>query len=176
MTGFTLRAPRDGDGADIADLYNQPKVIDGTLRMPFTPETGLDDWLSGTNATRRFVIAEGEGRAVGFIRLLRHEGRMSHVGDLFLAVHDNWHGRGIGRALMKAALDVADNWMGLVRLQLEVFTGNAAAIRLYESLGFQTEGRARAGTICNGEFVDHFYMARLAPPLVRSAADQEENP
>lgn len=173
---FHLRAPRTGDGADIADVFNQPRVIDGTLRFPFTPEDGLDDWLGGTNAGRRFIIAEADGRAVGFIRLLRHEGRMSHVGDVFLVVHDDWHGQGIGRALMEAAIDIADNWMGLTRLQLEVFVDNPSAIRLYERCGFQREGRARAGTICNGKLVDHFYMARLVQPPLRRADDQAENP
>ncbi len=176
MTGFTLRAPRSGDGADIADVFNQPKVIDGTLRFPFTPDAGLDDWLSGTNANRRFIIAEADGRAVGFIRLARHEGRMSHVGDVFVAVHDDWQGQGIGQALMLAAIDVADNWMGLTRLQLEVFADNDAAVRLYEHCGFSKEGRARAGTICNGKLVDHFYMARLVPSPLRRSQDQEENP
>ena len=176
MTDFVLRAPHDSDAADIADLFNQPKVIEGTLRLPFTPEEGVEKFLAGIGPNKRLIIAEAEERAVGFILLRRFDGRMAHSGDVFIAVHDAWHGRGLGAALMMAALDVADNWMGLVRVQLEVMAGNDAAIHLYQRLGFQTEGRARAGTLVNGELVDHFFMARLRPAPERREADRQENP
>ncbi len=55
--------------------------------------------------------------------------------------HDQWQGRGVGRALMEAAVDLADNWLSLTRLELTVFADNAPAIRLYERVGFEVEGR-----------------------------------
>ena len=45
-----------------------------------------------------------------------------------MAVRDDWQGRGVGTALMEAALDLADNWLNLTRIELEVYTDNAAAI------------------------------------------------
>lgn len=176
MIEIILRAPQDGDAAAIADLFNQPKVIDGTLRLPYTPEAGVSRFLEGVGTNKRLIIADAGGRAIGFIMLTRFEGRMAHSAELFIAIHDDWHGQGIGTRLMQAALDIADNWMGLTRVQLEVMVGNESAVRLYERTGFQTEGRARAGTLINGELVDHFMMSRLRPAPVRRAADQEENP
>ena len=176
MSGATLRPVRDGDAAAIADLFNQQGVIAGTLRLPYTPEKGVAQWLDGLGPRARMVVAEAEGRAVGFIILTRFEGRMAHSGDLFIAVHDGWHGQGIGGALMAAALDIADNWMGLVRVQLEVMVANAAAVRLYERHGFRIEGRARAGTLVDGELADHYYMARLRAAPGRRKDDEEANP
>jgi L-phenylalanine/L-methionine N-acetyltransferase len=39
-----------------------------------------------------------------------------------MAVRDDWQGRGIGTALMEAALDLADNWLDLTRVELSVYT------------------------------------------------------
>lgn len=176
MSKITLRAPRDGDAADIADVFNQPKVIAGTLRLPYTPEKGVREVMDAIGPQKRMIVAQTDDRAVGFIILNRSTGRMSHCADLFIAVHDDWHSQGVGTQLMQAALDIADNWMGLVRVQLEVMVSNDAAVRLYERMGFQTEGRARAGTLIAGELVDHFIMSRLRPAPVRRAEDVEANP
>jgi putative acetyltransferase len=56
-------------------------------------------------------------------------------------VRDDWHGQGVGTALIEAAIDLADNWRNLTRLELRVFTDNAPAIHLYEKVSFETEGR-----------------------------------
>ena len=47
-----------------------------------------------------------------------------------MAVHDDWAGRGVGTALMQAALDLADNWLGLTRVELTVWADNQAALAL----------------------------------------------
>jgi hypothetical protein len=43
-----------------------------------------------------------------------------------MAVHDDWQGKGVGAALMEAALDLADNWLNLTQVELNVYTDNAA--------------------------------------------------
>ena len=43
-----------------------------------------------------------------------------------MAVRDDWHGKGVGTALMEAALDLADNWLNHSRIELTVYTDNAA--------------------------------------------------
>ena len=60
-------------------------------------------------------------------------------------------------------LDLADNWLMLVRVELEVFTDNVKAIHLYEKLGFEKEGCKRMTTVRNGRYVDEYVMARLRP-------------
>jgi L-phenylalanine/L-methionine N-acetyltransferase len=78
-----------------------------------------------------------------------------------MAVHDDDQGRGLGSALMSAMLDLADNWLGLRRLQLEVWADNARAIRLYEKFGFVIEGTGRQYARRAGDLVDAHFMARL---------------
>src|ERR687895_385314 len=52
--------------------------------------------------------------------------RRRHVGEIGMAVRDDWQGKGVGTALMEAALDLADNWLSLTRLELTVYADNAA--------------------------------------------------
>jgi putative acetyltransferase len=76
-------------------------------------------------------------------------------------VHDDYAGRGIGRALIEALLDLADNYLGLKRVELDVITDNEAAIHLYESLGFEREGIKRCALFRGGTFVDLLMMGRI---------------
>jgi L-phenylalanine/L-methionine N-acetyltransferase len=70
-------------------------------------------------------------------------------------------GRGVGTELMEAALDLADNWLNLTRIELRVYVDNAPAIALYEKFGFEVEGTHRYFAFRNGEYVDAYSMARL---------------
>jgi len=86
-----------------------------------------------------------------------------------MAVRDDWQGKGAGTALMKAALDQADNWLNLERLELDVYCDNEAGVRLYRKFGFEIEGTLRRFAFRGGVYVDSFVMARLrpAPPAPR---------
>ena len=78
-----------------------------------------------------------------------------------MAVHPDHWGQGVGSALMAAIVDLADNWLALKRVELEVYTDNAAAIHLYEKFGFVLEGTKRKFAFREGEYVDAHVMARV---------------
>ena len=61
----------------------------------------------------------------------------------------------------KTVLDLADNWLMLVRLELTVFADNERAVHLYESLGFEREGIRRKAAVRNGVYMDEIAMARI---------------
>ena len=62
---------------------------------------------------------------------------------------------------MQAAVDLADKWLNLSPLDLEVFTDNESAIYLYKKFGFIVEGTLRQFAFRDGQFVDVFAMARF---------------
>ncbi|HZD38988.1 MAG TPA: GNAT family N-acetyltransferase, partial [Actinomycetes bacterium] len=57
-------------------------------------------------------------------------------------VAEGWRGRGVGSALLRAAIERARQ-AGAHKVALQVWPHNAAAIALYEKLGFQREGLLR---------------------------------
>lgn len=67
----------------------------------------------------------------------------------------------MGTQLLGAALEVADNWMNLRRVELTVYVDNEPAQALYRKFGFETEGRLRDYAVRDGVFVDALSMARL---------------
>ena len=87
--------------------------------------------------------------------------RVRHTASFGMAVRDNWQGNGVGSTLLGAALDLADNWLGVTRVDLKVYTDNEAGIALYEKSGFEIEGTHHRDTFRNGEYVDTYSMARL---------------
>ncbi len=77
------------------------------------------------------LVAEIDGRVVGSLGLhLEAAPRRRHCGSIGMGVHDNVQGRGVGTALMAATTDLADNWLGLQRIELSVYTDNAPALHL----------------------------------------------
>jgi putative acetyltransferase len=106
-------------------------------------------------------VAALDGRVVGFAGLHVREGKLRHSAWVGIMVHDDFFGRGIGRALMDKLLDVADRWLGLVRLDLTVVADNERAIKLYEKLGFAVEGKQRKATWFDGQYLDLVLMARV---------------
>jgi len=85
---------------------------------------------------------------------------LRHAVTLGISVRRDWRGRGVGGALVAAAIAWAER-VGVRRIELNVFARNARAIALYERHGFAIEGRRRAAICTNGEYLDDLVMARL---------------
>lgn len=160
-----IRAAEPGDIEGLTALMNLPGYRHGTLRLPFESVDAARRRVFTGSPDITALVADLDGRIVGNIGLWRQSGRRSHVGMIGMGVHDDWTGRGIGRKLLGAAIEVADDWLGLGRLELSVNIDNAPAIRLYESCGFEREGCERRSIFRAGRYVDAFTMARLRDPL-----------
>ena len=78
-----------------------------------------------------------------------------------MGVADGWTGRRIGTALMEALVDVADSWLGLRRMELEVLADNEHALALYRRFGFEPEGVRRDALLRAGAHAATLAMARL---------------
>src|SRR5438045_4617415 len=118
-------------------------------------------------------VAEIQGKVAGIINLHVGTGRESHVGDIAMAVHDKHQGQGIGKMLMLTVLDLADNWLNLVRLEMDVYTDNERAMRLYKNFDFEIEGRKRLDAFRGGSYIDSYILARLRP-LMNGRRQEEQ--
>jgi len=156
-----VRAQEPEDIGDITEVFNQPRAIWGTLQLPYVSvEARRARNAASPRGTTR-LVAVVEGKVVGAISLQRFENRRAHVGAIGMGVHDAYAGRGVGTALMAAVIDLADRWLNLKRLELQVWADNVPAIALYEKFGFEREGLLRAEGFRDGAYADSLAMARL---------------
>ncbi len=163
MTGAIIREARIEDIDALLEVVNQPTNRHGTGRVPFQTRSWVEARIPPTDPNITCVVAVVEGTAIGWATLARGKERRTHVGSIGIAVHEAHVGKGYGRQMMNALLDVADNWMGLVRVQLDVNCDNAPAIALYKNCGFEIEGVQRAHVIRDGQYIDGYLMSRIRP-------------
>lgn len=161
LEGLAIRAAGPGDAEAIAALANMPGYRYGTLRLPFQTIEETRKGIETISPGAKRLVAEMSGQIIGDTFLGPLLGRRRHVASIGMGVHDDYTGRGVGSALMAAILDIADNWLGLRRVELTVFTDNENAIRLYEKNGFVKEGHMKEFAFRDGEYVDAYSMARL---------------
>jgi putative acetyltransferase len=157
-----VRAAELADAEALTRIYADRSAYAQTLQLPFQ---SLEVWrkrLMTNDDTQHSLVASVAGEVVGNLGLTRlTRPRRAHVGEIGMGVREDWQSQGVGSALMQAALDLADNWLGLRRLELTVYADNAPAIALYRKFGFAVEGTHRAYSIRNGAYVDTLSMARL---------------
>jgi RimJ/RimL family protein N-acetyltransferase len=104
-------------------------------------------------------VAEDEGLIVGRLSVARDQHPASrHVADLGLMVAQSHRRRGLGTALLQAAVDWGRE-TGVRKLELHVFPWNEAAIALYEKFGFVREGYRKEHYRRGDEYVDAILMA-----------------
>lgn len=158
---ITVRARNADDLAAIVEIMDCPGVIYGTLQYPYISRDQRQEMLQRRPGDHP-LVAEVDGRVVGQLGLqVLQRPRMRHIGSIGMAVHDDFQGRGVGKALLAAAVDLADQWLDLHRLELTVYVDNPAAIHLYETFGFAQEGRLRDYAFRAGAYVDAYTMGRL---------------
>jgi RimJ/RimL family protein N-acetyltransferase len=154
-----------------------PADADGLAKLGHAVGSEPEGWLVSTNgwrdasderrylrAIRRYpnaavYVAEEDGVIVGRLSIARDQHPASrHVADLGLMVAADHRRRGVGTALLEAAVEWARQ-AGVRKLELHVFPWNKAAIALYDRFGFVREGYRRGHYRRGDEYVDAILMA-----------------
>jgi putative acetyltransferase len=166
--GVSVRRVRVDDAEAFARVLADPSVFPHLLQMPYADPATWRTRLGETLAPGRqdvVLVAEAGDVVVGGggLHPVGASPRRRHVMSLGLHVDPAWQGRGIGTLLMQSLCDYADRWLGLLRVELTVYTDNERAQRLYRRFGFVDEGVQRAFALRDGVYVDALAMARLNP-------------
>jgi putative acetyltransferase len=158
-----IRAVEPEDYEALQDIHSQPKVIWGTAQVPLPSKAMWRDRMAhpGDGFYQRVAVIDGRVVAISGLSIVSRSPRRTHAASLGMSVHDDFHGRGLGTALLSSLLDLADNWLNLRRIDLKVYVDNTSAIALYEKLGFEIEGRLRQYAFREGDYIDAYAMARL---------------
>ena len=165
MSDFTIRPVKVEDAAFINEIRRMNGVRENILGITSERAAVSEDFIRGLSENDHLLVAEveekGAKKVVGMIGMIVSKNpRLRHSAGIGIMVHTDYQGRGIGTALFKKAIDLADNWLMLVRLELGVFVENERAVKLYQALGFQIEGTKKYAAIRNGQYADEYIMAR----------------
>ncbi|MFT5431596.1 MAG: putative acetyltransferase [Myxococcota bacterium] len=182
ITTITIRRAAPTDAPEVAAIFSQPGAFSETLQLPHASESEWEKRLRPRNGHYMLVACALDEETdveviVGTLGLhtARHV-RRRHAAEIGMAVHEDWTGKGIGSALLEEALETADAWFGLIRLELSVFIDNEAAVALYTKHGFEVEGCLQKYAFRDGRYEDVFTMARIVQPAgFDEEADEEDD-
>lgn len=117
--------------------------------------------FDGLLPTQTLFVAAAADEVVATFRLVPKTDRQKYTVYLGgFSIKSSWKGKGIGtRVLQHIRQSAAAD--GKKRIELTVDLHNAAAIRLYEKLGFEKEGYIRKSYFIDGTFYDELLMALI---------------
>jgi len=169
-----IRRAREGDAEAIMAAFSTPRAMAGTLQLPYPSAETWRKRIADQGPEDFMLVAEVKGMVVGNLGLHpAGRARRRHAASLGMSVRDDMQSKGVGTALLRAAIDIADHWLNYTRLELTVYTDNIAAVTLYRKFGFVIEGTLQDFAYRNGRYVDAYTMARLrtrpAAPVSASA-------
>ena len=161
-----IRHAEPEDALALNALFAEEQVIYWTIGLPFTPLQHSYKQLTEVPEGEYILVAcANNNPIVGAIKLSRYTApRLHHTASLSsLAVSSAYQGQGIGSKLIETILDLADNWLNLVRVELFIYADHKSAIALYTKYGFVIEGNLRSAAFRAGRYVDGHIMARIRP-------------
>ena len=165
MANVQVRHVRDDDADAVHQILEAAHVVRGTMRLPFHAREAIRERIRHAEGAVK-LVAIHEGSVAGYAELITHpdQPRHRHAGEInMIAAHPEVRGRKVGRSLMEAMVDMADNWLQLSRLSLIVWTSNRSAIALYEEFGFSIEGTMPQFVFVEGKHCDAHMMGRIRP-------------
>jgi RimJ/RimL family protein N-acetyltransferase len=152
---FEIRPASDDDRRPLAVLF--AAVAEERDGIATEPPIDIDEWAARWRLEGTFVAVA----APEIVGSLHVDASRFGFGELGMAVTREWRGRGVGSALLAAAIDWARE-RGLHKLSLSVFPHNTAAIGLYRKYGFVEEGRrVKHFRRASGELWDALEMGLL---------------
>jgi UDP-4-amino-4,6-dideoxy-N-acetyl-beta-L-altrosamine N-acetyltransferase len=161
-----LRRMTAEDTDTVLRLRAEPGVLAQLFSdAPPTREEHLA-WLAAVDARgdrQEFVIVERRtGRVVGTIGLSQIDRRHRRA-EYGVLIEPAARGKGLASEASRLLLRYAFRELRLHRVFLHVFADNESALRLYERLGFKTEGCLRQHAAKGSQMKDVIVMAILAP-------------
>lgn len=160
---LSIRPATVHDVRIITDIYNHA-VINTTATFDTEIKTYEDrlKWFNDHQPTHPVLVAEDEGRVIGFASLSRWSERCAYDGTAEVSVYidHNNRGRGVGKKLLEV-LTLAGKKAGFHNLISRITEGNLSSIHIHELLGYEHIGVMRQAGKKFGKFLDVHLMQKL---------------
>lgn len=110
---------------------------------------------------RIFIIEENYQNPIGLIGFNQIDW-INRNAELFIFIgNKQYRGKGIGEQATNIILDFAKENLNLVMIYLKVFSFNDSAIKMYEKIGFNIDGKLRKSKYFKGNYYDTIYMSKI---------------
>ncbi|CAI1127766.1 putative acetyltransferase YhhY [Serratia entomophila] len=125
MSEIVVRHVETTDAQALHQLYSQPAVYRDTLQLPLPSKELWQQRIADLKPGMHNLVACLDGQLVGQLTVeLNQRVRRRHVATFGIGVDSRSQGKGVGSSLMKAMIDICDNWAAIERIELTVFTDN----------------------------------------------------
>lgn len=157
-----LRALKISDvNNDYLSWLKDPEVMQGIVSNDYnihSLRSYVQSKISNEDIFFFAIILKSNDKHIGNIKLDFHDptAKLSELGVLI--GNKRYWGKGLGREACELLIDFGFNKLFLRKIHLAVFENNLAAIKIYESLGFQVEGRLVKHVYVGGEYHDKILM------------------
>lgn len=168
-----IRPVKAEDAEQLYIISAESSVSRGINNLAFVDAEGMQELIGGLTDRDHFLVLETETPPVELCACLllsaSPSSSMRRSAAMELMVGKKWHSQGLGKALMQAAMELADKELMLERIEVEIDVENTGALKLYKSFGFKVEGVAKDwGATPQGGYVDAFILARCRPKAAKN--------
>jgi putative acetyltransferase len=136
---IVVRRAEPADAEAIHETFLGARAIAGTLQLPYPSVEAWRKRLAEVPDGQYLLVATIAGEVVGNLGLhaASKSPRRRHVGSIGMAVRDDRQRRGVGTALLRAAIELADGWINYQRLELTVYgqpggVASLSQVRVYD--------------------------------------------
>ncbi|MGD9380891.1 MAG: GNAT family N-acetyltransferase [Candidatus Thorarchaeota archaeon] len=135
----TLRLLKPDDEEQLLGMFTRLSEDALMWSNPPYDEEKIGRWMRGAE-TGLSVVAVSDNSIVGIAAVHEYtRPREKGTGGMVIYIHQDFHGVGLGTAMTKNLLSIAEK-KGLHRIGLWVVEDNSAAVGLYKKFGFKVEG------------------------------------
>ncbi|ODN43492.1 GNAT family N-acetyltransferase [Piscirickettsia litoralis] len=161
-----IRGYESKDAIDLHKILSQESVYSNTLQLPAPAlEKVKEKWqkrMEDNNQYSFMAVDKKTEQVVGEVSIfIPNNPRRSHTASFGMVVDENYRGQGIGSLLVNHIINFCFNWLGKIRIELDVYKHNQAAIALYERHGFRLEGHCKNYAFYQGKYIDSYFMTKL---------------
>jgi L-amino acid N-acyltransferase YncA len=137
-----IRHASNKDLKAITDIYNEAILTtDATFDTELKTIAEQKVWFNDHGQKNPILVAVVDGAVCGWASLSKWSTRCAYAdtAEISVYVKQEYHGRGIGKSLMKKVLNEGKK-VGLHTIISRITGGNEVSIRLHEEFGFQHIG------------------------------------
>lgn len=165
---YTIRSAIEKDAQALSDVRLQidgeTENLDREKGEAFIDTPGFEQIIKTDTENPRnlFLVAVVDDRIVGFSRCEGNQlKRFAHKVEFGVCVLQDFWGYGIGKNLLKESISWADS-TGIKKITLNVLESNDKAVKLYQKLGFEIEGKLKNDKVLSdGNYHHTIVMGRF---------------